>query len=142
MWHSGSPRRVWICRTGGVAPSPTDRRAQRRWHPRCGILAADFGLDLPQPGHGRDGLRRQLRALVDVQLVEAPPNVGKAGCKPHTIISARWLGEPVVGGIAIDLQDAGKPRQMALDACTAAAVLEPVGEDDVKRLFELMRGKG
>ena len=41
-----------------------------RFHPRLRILAADVGLDLPQPGHGGDGLRRQARALVDVKLVE------------------------------------------------------------------------
>jgi len=98
------------------------------FHPRCRILAADVGLDRPKPGHCRDGLCRQLRALVDVKLVESPPDVGKAGCQRHALIGARGPREPIIGGIAVDLQDAGKACQMAFDAFAGAAVLEAIGD--------------
>src|SRR5437660_689440 len=39
---------------------------------------------------------------------------------------ARRSREPIIGSIAVDLQNAGKTRQMTLDAFAAAAVLEPI----------------
>src|SRR5581483_2924530 len=53
-----------------------------RLHSGCRILAADVGLDLPEPRHRHRGLHHQLRTLVDVQFVEPPPDVGKAGGQP------------------------------------------------------------
>ncbi|MEY9336146.1 hypothetical protein ABIF16_009452 [Bradyrhizobium elkanii] len=96
------------------------------FHPRCRILAADVGLDRPKPGHCRDGLCRQLRALVDVKLVESPPDVGKAGCQRYALIGARGPREPIIGGIA-DGVDA--PRRHRL--CQDVRVLKP-GKEDVR----------
>ena len=45
----------------------------------------------------------------------------------HTLIGARRPREPIVGGIAVDLQNAGEARQMPCDAFAAAAVLEAIG---------------
>jgi hypothetical protein len=61
-------------------------------------------------------------ALVDVELVESPPDMREASRKSHALIDASRPGKPIIGGIAVNLQDAGKARQMALDAFAATAV--------------------
>jgi hypothetical protein len=38
-----------------------------------------------------------------VELVEAPPDVGKAGRQRYALIGARRPCEPIIGGIAVDL---------------------------------------
>ena len=84
-----------------------------------------------------EGLRRQLRALVDVQLVEAPPDVGKAGRKPCTIIrflnfeslTKRLQHWRVKLGVSDRSDENSQPRSgnqcvsIALDLCEAK--LEP-----------------
>ncbi|GAB9112152.1 hypothetical protein BDS110ZK19_72270 [Bradyrhizobium diazoefficiens] len=51
-----------------------------------------------------------------MELVEPPPHMREASRKSYALIGASRPGKPTVGGIAADLQDAGKGRQMALDA--------------------------
>ena len=63
-----------------------------------------------------------------MQLVESPPDVGKAGRQCHALIGARRPREPIIGSIAVDLQNAGKARQMPLDAFAAPAVLKAISD--------------
>jgi hypothetical protein len=50
-------------------------------------------------------------------------------CQYHALIGTHGPGERIVGGIAVDLQDAGEARQMPLNTFAAPTVVEVISED-------------
>jgi len=92
-----------------------------------GIVTADLLLDLPEWGHGFDDLCSKARALVDMEVEEFSPRVAPTSGQCDIAVDTVDLGEAIVGGIAVDLEDAVITGQMPCDAVTAPAVFEPVG---------------
>ena len=96
--------------------------------PLLGCMAADHCLDMVE---GVDPLQgglgdRGVAALGD--LVEPAPDVGPAIGKDHRATGTPWIGQRLVGGVAVDLEDAGEPGQRPDGVLGAAARRIEIGD--------------
>lgn len=64
-----------------------------------------------------------------MQFVELAPHVRPARRQRHAVVGPIGLGQPVIGGISVDLQDAAIAFEMAGDAFAGATVLEAVDNE-------------
>lgn len=64
-----------------------------------------------------------------MQFVDLAPHVRPARPQQHAIIAPIGSGQPVIGGVSVDLQDAAIAVQMAGDAFAGTAVFEAIGDD-------------
>lgn len=64
-----------------------------------------------------------------MQFVGLAPHVRPARRQRHAVIAPIRSGQPVIGGVFVDLQDAAIAVQMAGDTFAGTAVFEAVGDD-------------
>lgn len=93
-----------------------------------GALPTDAGLDLPESGHPLDSAGRRVREPGSVQLEELAPHMGPAGRQARRTARTGRLDQPVVGRVAIDLDDAGITGQVPRNAVTRTAVFEAIDD--------------
>lgn len=67
-------------------------------------MATDILLDGPEGRHRLDHSAGKGRAIAGMQVEELAPRMGPTPGQVRGIIGATILAEPIVGGIAIDLQ--------------------------------------
>ncbi|GAA5666958.1 hypothetical protein Brsp07_05481 [Brucella sp. NBRC 14130] len=95
----------------------------------AGVLAANLVLDLPQFGHGDDGVCRRLRDPADVQVVKLAPKMSPTARQLDRLV-APGLGprlcQVAIGRVTVDLQDAAKAGEMPRHALGASAVFKPI----------------
>ena len=92
-------------------------RVGRRFLGRAGFVVA-AGLD-HRTGKGR--------AIAGMQIKELAPRMGPAPGQGHSILVATILAQPVIGRIAVHLQDHAITIQVSGNAIAGPTVLEPIG---------------
>ena len=91
-----------------------------------GILSANLVFDLPERSHRLDRLRGEGGTAIGMKLEELAAQMAPAAGEHDAIIGPLALGEPIVGGVAVHLQNAAVACQMPRDTFAAAAVFELV----------------
>ena len=86
-----------------------------------GRAGADLGLDGVELGDPAQALGCDLRAAAVVDFAEPAPRMGPTVCQPYRRAAlAAPAGQPVVTGLAVDLQDAVEAVEEALGIFAAA----------------------